>query len=382
MRRTTLLNYARVILSLLVILVTAGCAPEICRGTRPILKIGLVAPFEGIARPLGYEALEGVKLAITQWNARGGPGGHMVELVALNDSYDAQEARLQAEELLLDPAVLGVMGGWSAETAEALVAILRQERLATVLPWSVPSAWVDRGQGIVMLAAHQEQVAQALMAYVPAEIPRCHVAIVGATSTIAPYQALLPACVRSVTPPIALHRHALRAWVASLLDDPTSPLEALILAVDPISAGALVAALRQASWSGLLLGAADMGSTQLLDVAGEWADGVVIASPAPAGVDGLAYSDEHTALFAALSPRGVLAYDAAHVLLTAIADNIAQTGYPSREGVVAALSKVQAEGLTGRIVFDATGRRLHASVWLYRIEDQRYPGVLVQRVAM
>lgn len=377
---SSLLNRACIILPLLAVLVMVGCAPDICRGTRPILKIGLMAPFEGVARPLGYEALEGVKLAIAQWNARGGPGGYMVELVALNDSNDPQEARLQAGEFLVDPAVLGVVAGWSSETAQAIVPILEQRGLATVLPWSVPAVLADRDQGIITIAAHQEQIAQALVEYLPIAISHCHIAIVGAASAIAPYQAFLPACVQGAAPPVALHRHALRAWVASLFDDRTSPLEALILVVDPISGGEIVAALHQAGWSGELFGTADVGSTQLLDVAGGRADGMVIASPAPLGTDSFSYSDENMASLASLSPRTVLAYDAAHVLLSAIASNVAQAGSPSREGVMAALSKVQAEGLTGPIAFDAQGRRLHASVWLYRIEDQRYPGVLVKRV--
>lgn len=370
----------RVTLPLLLIPIVMGCVPRICSGTRPILKIGLAAPFEGMARPLGYEALQGVKLAVAQWNARGGPGDYMVELVALNDSHDAQEARWQAAEFLADPAVLGVIAGWRAATAAAMVPILSQGGLATVLPWSVPAALADPDRGITMIAAHEGQVAQALWEHLPTTVPRCHVAIVGDEQAIASYREFLPACVRRIAPPVTLHRQALQAWVATLLDPHASPLEALILVADPISGGEIVVTLRQTGWSGWLFGAADVGSTQLTDVADGWADGMVVASPAPSGTDGSFHADEDVRSLASLSPRGVLAYDAAHVLLTAIANNIAQTGYPSRAGVVAALARVQAEGLTGPIAFDTDGQRLRASVWFYRIEDHRYPGVLIGRV--
>ncbi|PWH18920.1 MAG: hypothetical protein DDG58_05870 [Ardenticatenia bacterium] len=370
----------RVILPLLLIPLVTGCAPGVCSGTRPIVKIGLAAPFEGVARPLGYEALQGVKLAVAQWNAHGGPGGYMVELAALNDSHDAHEARLQAEEFLADPAVLGVIAGWHTATAEAMVPILSQGGLATVLPWSLPALLTDPDRGIAMLAAHEGQVAQALVEQLPTTIPRCHIAVVGDELAVAPYRESLPACARSVAPPAALHRQALQTWAAALLDQRAPPLEALILVVDPISAGEIAATLQQAGWSGRLFGAADVGSTQLTDVAGQWADGMVVASPAPSGADGPLHVNGDGTALAALSPRGALAYDAAQVLLTAIADNIAQMGYPSRAGVVAALAKVQAEGLTGPIAFDLDGRRLHAAVWFYRIEDHRYPGVLVGQV--
>ncbi|MGQ9786324.1 MAG: ABC transporter substrate-binding protein [Anaerolineae bacterium] len=353
-----------------------------CNSTRPILKIGLAAPFEGVGRPLGYEALQGVKLAISQWNARGGPGGYMVELVALNDSNSAQEARLQAEELLVDSAVLGVIAGWNAETAGAIAPLLSQRGLATVLPWSVSPALADLDRGIIMIAAHEGQIAQALVGHLPAAVLRCHVAIVGDEQAAAPYLRHFPPCVREVAPPAALHRQALQMWAISLFQGHASPLEALILAIDPISGGEIVTELRKTGWSGLLFGAADIGSTQLLDIADGSAEGMIIASPAPAGADLPLYTNEDLTSLAHLTPRAVLAYDAAHVLLTAIEKNITQEGHPSRKGVIAALPGIQAEGLTGTITLDANGRRLHPSVWLYQIEDYRYPGAFVERVEM
>ncbi len=383
-RETTgiLLNRFTIILPLLLLILVTSCTLDICSGTRPILKIGLIAPFEGVGRPLGYEALQGVKLAISQWNARGEPGGYMVELVALDDSNNAQEARLQAEELAVDPAVLGVIAGWSAETAGAVVPILTQRGLATVLPWSVSPTLANSERGIIMIAAHQGQIAQSLVEHLPNVVSSCNVGIVGDEQAIASYTEHLPPCARRIAPPAALHHDALQAWAASLFREHPSSLEALILVLDPISGGELVRAVRKTGWSGSLFGAADLGGTQLVDVAGEWAEGAIIASPAPSGADLPSDSGEHQTFLTLLPPRAVLAYDATHVLLTAIERNIAQEGRPSRKGIIATLPRVQAEGLTGTIAFDANGRRLHPLVWLYRIEDDRYPGVLIKQVEM
>jgi ABC-type branched-subunit amino acid transport system substrate-binding protein len=75
-----------------------------------------------------------------------------------------------------------------------------------------------------------------------------------------------------------------------------------------------------------------------------------------------------------LGPRAVLAYDATHVVLDAIDLAIREDGYPSREGVAAALPMVKRYGLTGDINFDASGLRADAPVWLYSIQGNRYPG--------
>jgi len=85
---------------------------------KPTVKIGLSAPFEGLYSDLGYEVLYATRMAVRERNAAGGVAGrYLVELVALNDFNEPQEAAVQAGEMAVDPGVLGVIGGWSGETA-------------------------------------------------------------------------------------------------------------------------------------------------------------------------------------------------------------------------------------------------------------------------
>jgi hypothetical protein len=85
---------------------------------KPTVKIGLSAPFEGLYRDLGYEVLHAVRLAVQQRNEAGGVGGrYWVELVALNDFNEPEDALVQARKMGVDKDVLGVLGGWSEETA-------------------------------------------------------------------------------------------------------------------------------------------------------------------------------------------------------------------------------------------------------------------------
>jgi len=87
---------------------------------KPTIKIGLSAPFEGLYRDLGYEALHAVRMAVRERNADGGVAQrYLVELVALNDLNEADKAVEQARKMAVDPGVLGVLGGWSQETEGA-----------------------------------------------------------------------------------------------------------------------------------------------------------------------------------------------------------------------------------------------------------------------
>lgn len=102
---------------------------------KPTVKIGLSAPFEGRYRDLGYEVLHAVRLAVRQRNEAGGVGGrYLVELVALNDFAEPTEAVWQAREMAADAGVLGVLGGWSAETARAATAEYERLGLAFLAP--------------------------------------------------------------------------------------------------------------------------------------------------------------------------------------------------------------------------------------------------------
>ena len=73
----------------------------------PVIKIGVIAPFEGTGRPLGYAVLPGIKAAAEEANASGDLGRYRVLVVAFNDDLDAPTAAAQAQALALDPDVLG-----------------------------------------------------------------------------------------------------------------------------------------------------------------------------------------------------------------------------------------------------------------------------------
>jgi hypothetical protein len=101
---------------LLCLFLLAGCSFP--GSVKPTVKIGLSAPFEGLYRDLGYEALYGARLAVRERNAAGGVGQRfLVELVALNDFDEPDKAVEQARKMAADPQILGVLGGLSAETA-------------------------------------------------------------------------------------------------------------------------------------------------------------------------------------------------------------------------------------------------------------------------
>jgi len=116
----------------------AGCA-----SVDPVVKIGLVAPFEGRQRTIGYDAIYSARLAVREINAAGGVGGHRVALVALDDRGDAQLARDAAASLVVDPGVVAVVGHYLPETTDAALPIYEDGGLPLVAMGDPPFAAVD-----------------------------------------------------------------------------------------------------------------------------------------------------------------------------------------------------------------------------------------------
>jgi ABC-type branched-subunit amino acid transport system substrate-binding protein len=90
-----------------------------CRGvqTQNIMRIGLLAPFEGRYREVGYNAYYAVKLALQDY------GQTDVELVAVDDGGTVESAVDRARALAGDPMTIAVIAlGYAATDAETQAA--------------------------------------------------------------------------------------------------------------------------------------------------------------------------------------------------------------------------------------------------------------------
>lgn len=132
---------ACLLLALAVALLTSACA-----GVEPVVKIGLVAPFEGRQRALGYDAIYSARLAIREVNAAGGVSGVRVALVALDDGGDPELARQAAASLVVDPDVVAVVGHGAPLVTGMVRPLYRQGQLPLLPLGQEPFVPVDPGR--------------------------------------------------------------------------------------------------------------------------------------------------------------------------------------------------------------------------------------------
>jgi ABC-type branched-subunit amino acid transport system substrate-binding protein len=123
-----------------------------------VIKIGLVAPFEGRYRHVGYDAVYAARLAVRELNAAAQPGEWRFELVAYDDRADPALARDAARNLIVDPDVVAVIGHYRRETT-AVAAPLYAE---ADVPLIAIGAGITPTSGVHQLWPDPEAIAETI----------------------------------------------------------------------------------------------------------------------------------------------------------------------------------------------------------------------------
>jgi len=100
-------------------LVLSGCAPKPTPTPqpKPPIKVGIMGPLTGDSATFGEGNRDGALIAISEWNAKGGPGGHKIEYVLADSMCDAKGGADAAKKLIDEDKVQFIIGGvCSSET--------------------------------------------------------------------------------------------------------------------------------------------------------------------------------------------------------------------------------------------------------------------------
>jgi branched-chain amino acid transport system substrate-binding protein len=123
-----------------------------CTSVRPVAKLGILAPFEGLYRRTGYDLLAAVRVAISEV----GPEQADLLPLALDDSNDPVRT---AQKLLQDPDLQIIIGPLALEPLLQITTVLNQRPLR----WFSPLAIGTTG---FLPPANQAQALAALVAAV------------------------------------------------------------------------------------------------------------------------------------------------------------------------------------------------------------------------
>jgi ABC-type branched-subunit amino acid transport system substrate-binding protein len=303
-------------LAFCVLLLLASC--RFPGAVRPTIKIGLVAPFEGRYRYVGYDVIYAARLAMREANAGGGIGGYSTELVAYDDAADPAMAVQQARNLAVDSQVVAAIGHFRPGTTAAAEGAYAEAGIPLVSPG--------------LIAPYADVVADELLRYLD------EAALDGAALVTGggPLGLALQSDAR--IGPVVSPRDV--GWLEQALDS-----EAIVCDAEPVTAGEVVRALRSAGWGGVFLGGPELAAADFAAVAGDAAGGARFVTPWPFPQDTLDSADfvaAYRAMGPHVEPPGPLAlpaYEATWQVLAALERDIAAHGAPTREGMAAALAE-------------------------------------------
>ncbi len=334
--------------------------------TRPVVKIGLVAPFEGLHRNLGYEVLYAVKLAIRQHNADGEARGPLVELVALDDTQDPSHAVEQARELILDSDVVGVVGHLSSSTTAAALSEYQRAGLALVIPVAMPQRFQGDGDSsesstssVARFLAAPEEVQGAIAARFAVDILKARrlVVVGGPGDALAQsFAAEAETWGANVWPAVWPDKEL----VSSLVQD--TP-DAIFFAGDPVAGADFVTRVRGVGLDVPIVGSSAWSDPAFARLTEFSVSRVFFAALSPdprRTLAGRRFVEDHVAYTGQPPSRqAALAYDATQILLEAIERASEDGRTPTREAAVNWLSAVRVySGSGGQYRFDEKGERV------------------------
>lgn len=363
--------------SLVVVLIAILLAPLFvgCQRNEPlrgVIKIGLVAPFSGRHYAQGYEALFAVRLALREWNQKGGLAGYRLELVAEDDRQTAELGRRRAQKLALDSEVIGVLGHTSDGSLGAAAAEYATAGLplisfgATALPADV--------RGIFSMNADADSIAAETARFATSVLGARRVAVVRAGGQ----DALAEAVAQALAAKTRVQRIELSASPQGLTGPGNEAPDLVFLVGDYEEAAAMATEIRRQHPDTPLLLAPQAATFDFVRLAGDAARDVCYLSLGlhPRDIEGAAHFREAYRALSGMEPgpTAALAYDAANALLEA-ASAITRNGrMPERTEIAAALADgLSHQGVTGTLAWDAAGRRKDAPVCLYRLTPD-HPG--------
>ena len=110
-----------------------------------VIKIAAGVPLTGPLAKQGQEVANAVKLAVEEWNKKGGVLGKKIEVLEADDQGNPQVGVAAAEKVAADAAVLGAVWGITSVTCIPVSEVLDRVNVTLISPGCTNPKVTDRG---------------------------------------------------------------------------------------------------------------------------------------------------------------------------------------------------------------------------------------------
>ena len=352
------------------------------------IRIGIGAPLTGGAASFGIEMKNAVELALDEQNAAGGLLGARVDARVFDDEASDAKGQAGAADFCGDPTVLAVVGHVNSNVSIAASNVYAGCGLAMLTPMSSNPGVTDRGlPNVFRLTNRDDHKGPGLAAYLYRRAAKRRAVVVddqtaygrGLADLFAGAFAKLGGTV-VVRPTVKVGDRDFQALLAFL------PPDFDVMFFGGIAEAPYLLQQMRERGQNQLFACGDgcwnvKGFIQPAGGAATRGEGVLILSAAPAigRVPGsAAFAERYTKRFGPIANYAPSSYDSARLVIAAIQQAAsARGGLPPRGEVVAALRKVQYQGIAYArpVTWDAKGDNTAAVIFVNVVEGDRFKEV-------
>ena len=360
------------------------------------LTIGVVAPLSGDLSAVGNGIKNSVDLAIKQANEKKTVKGYTLTVDAQDDTAKADVGATVAAKLVASSGVVGVVGPLNSSVAKSVAPVMAQADLVEISP---SNSNVDlTGRGALVTGGTQVRPYKSYFRVVASDDIQGPFAAQFAVKTVmaktiaivhdkkAYGQGLAEAFAKEATKDGAtvLKTETInpgdKDFSATITKLKAQKPDFLFYGGEYPEASLLTKQLKSAGLKIPLMGGDGVQSDEYTKIAGAAAEGDY-ATALGAPTESLASAKQFVTDYAAakyadpIGPYGAYAYDAANVIIAALAKSTAsgsKSGQALRDDVTKAVQDANYDGITGKITFDQFGDTTVKVLTVYQVKSGKF----------
>jgi branched-chain amino acid transport system substrate-binding protein len=333
-------------------------------GSGPI-KIAVADAQSGQLSSLGAWELKGAKLAIQQWNAKGGVNGRQIELKVYDSQGDPTTGTNLARKIAAEGNI-AMLGTAESAVTIAMAPILRSESIPNITSGQSPGLVAVGSPFLFLNGPTSTTYDETLAKYIVDTQGIKSIAMItnngsyGKGEHDAFLKALSTRGVKPVDDQVVTADQ--KDFSAALTTLRSKNPKLIFLGAEEVESGLIVKQARDLGITVPFAGAAPQGTPVFLDTAGaKNAEGTIVSSPYLSNDTSAASKQFATDYKAAYGEdaelHGAKAYDGTQILLTALKTSNVATG----QALADAIRATKYQGLLGDFAFDSTGVGISAT---------------------
>ncbi len=351
------------------ILFAAACT----RNDANVIRIGAAGPMTGDQSKMGVDLRNGAELAVMEWNEKGGVLGKKIELLAGDDQADPKQAVSVANKFINQKAV-AVVGHWNSSCSIPASKFYNDANVVMISPATTNPQLTQQGfTRVFRVCGTDDQQGRIAADFVLTKIRPKRVAIIHDKTAygqgLADYfKKALGNNTNIVYYGGIIQRDPDYKAVLTTIKE-NKPEIYFFGGVYP-EAGRLVRQAKEVGLNAPMVTGDGVFDPTFISIAGKAAEGTFVTfGKEPAGLaTAKSFMEKYKAKYGDPGPYSIYAYDAANIILTAIA----QTGTTDGAKTAEYISRTTFHGAFGDISFQKNGDVAQAPYVMWQVRDGKF----------